>query len=515
MKKLYFEVKLLSDIIINQKAATEGPNATLDYIPGSNFLGIVAGELYSRPDKDNLKKDILEIIHSGNVHFGDAHLGHNNSRCNKVPAAMFYPKLKKATETLYISHLIPDDKETKKKMSQEQLKQCRSGFYDFTDNYEAVKTDLSFAIKSAHDKETRTSKKSQLFGYQSINSDQVLYFEVECDEKYEDLIKKALTNGNKRVGRSRSSQYGLVKITCLDKPYKEVPSVSKKGQVTVYADSRLVFIDNNTGLPTFRPTPEQLGLTGGKIVWEKSQIRTFQYAPWNFQRQCFDTDRCGMEKGSVIVVEGVEDCPSESTYVGSYKNEGFGRVIYNPSFLEGDPKTGMALKTLKEPNQVIDDKEPEIKLYTSDSPLMIYLKERHFDEADEQFIYEEVNEWVDKNANLFVGKSAFASQWGTIRTIATQYNTTEEIINQLFKKVKVKVVTKRKPDGSFKEETETKPDAYLTHGVASEKWGRDRLNAFRDFCSYMEESVNDKFFRMAIINLAAEMAKRCRKEDSK
>jgi hypothetical protein len=42
---------LLSDIIINQKAATEGPNKTLDFIPGSNFLGIVAADYDGFGDK--------------------------------------------------------------------------------------------------------------------------------------------------------------------------------------------------------------------------------------------------------------------------------------------------------------------------------------------------------------------------------------------------------------------------------------------------------------------------------
>jgi hypothetical protein len=46
--------------------------------------------------------------------------------------------------------------------------------------------------------------------------------------------------GIKRVGRSRTAQYGLVEITEFD--YKEVESdVASDGYVTVYADSRLIF----------------------------------------------------------------------------------------------------------------------------------------------------------------------------------------------------------------------------------------------------------------------------------
>lgn len=48
MTTLQFKCTLLSDVILNQKAATEGPNQTLDFIPGSNFLGIVASKLYPK-----------------------------------------------------------------------------------------------------------------------------------------------------------------------------------------------------------------------------------------------------------------------------------------------------------------------------------------------------------------------------------------------------------------------------------------------------------------------------------
>ena len=70
---------------------------------------------------------------------------------------------------------------------------------------------------------------------------------------------------------------------------------------TVYADGRLIFLDKKQDF--FRPDAEDFGFKTGKIDWEYSQIRTFQYAPWNFKRQA-DTDRCGIEKGSVFVSKG-------------------------------------------------------------------------------------------------------------------------------------------------------------------------------------------------------------------
>lgn len=530
MTRLYFKVKLISDVILNQKAASEGPNATLDFIPGANFMGIVAGKFYKEieekkangiySDDDYTKKKAfaLEIFHSGKVRFGDAHLGiegdeekgTRNIRGCKVPAALFYPKLKKPSEKLYVSHLIPDDENTKNIIRGEQLKQCRSGFYYFTqDKYQEIKSNVAFAIKSAHDRKNRTSKDSQMYGYQSLCAGAVMYFCVETEDKYDKLITSYLTTGSARIGRSRSAQYGLVEIKRVD-GYEQICSNQKNGTITVYADSRLIFIDDETGMPTFAPTAKAFGLTTGRINWGKSQIRTFKYSPWNFKRQAFDTDRCGFEKGSVFVIDAVEDCPQDSLYVGFYKNEGFGRVIFNPSFLEGDLGTGCAKCLFDESEEPPKGQIVVEEIYNDDSALVKFLKQAYFDEQDEQTVYRLVNNWVRTNAKKFK-KEVFASQWGTIRQIATQFKTAKEIRRELFDKVVS--VTKPNRFGEMKKDTENK--AYLTHGVAKDKWKGERLDSFRNFCNDTLADMNDKYFRFAIINLAAEMAKRCKKEESK
>lgn len=515
--KIHFEVNLLSDIILNQKSASEGPNTTLDFIPGSNFMGIVAGALYKELEQLDLngsdkceieaKKQIIQkIIHSGEVRFGDAHVGRNKTRGYKVPASMFYPKLKSPEQVLFINHCIPLDDNTQNKVKELQLKQCRNGFFVYDeDKFIKLATSTDFAIKSAYDRSQRRASDSQMYGYQSINTPYSMYFEVECDQAYATIIRNAL-EGEKRVGRSRASQYGLVSIKAMSAHYKECSSLSKSGIIAIYAESRLCFIDKSTGMPTFRPTIEQLGINTGRIRWDMSQIRTVQYSPWNFHRQCFDTDRCCIEKGSVIIVEGVEDCPKTSAYIGVYNNEGLGKIVYNPDFLEADTTSGMALHTLSE------DKEPPMaeKSQATNSPdiLIAYLEGQKTKEDNLFFVYEQVAEWIDKNKGLFLSKKkeTFASQWGAIRSIATLYKTADEINNQLFYKTKIK----SRYDLNNEKQEKIVPNAYLTHGVAKEKWGRERLNAFKHFCTEELESLNDEFFRFAVINLAAEMAKRCR-----
>lgn len=489
MKLLKYKVELLTDIILNQKAATEGANTTLDFIPGGCFLGVVARKIY----KENCKEDNLTIFHSGKVRFGDAHPAHGDVRTLRVPAMMMHPKLN--NDTYYISAKLPEDEKYRKELRELQLKQCRTGFYDFSQNpAPEVKTDTSFAIKSAYDRQHRTSLKNAMYGYESLRKGLTLFFEVEVDdESLATIINDAIV-GTKHIGRSRSAQYGLVKIQRHD-DFKSINKTMpiKDDTLYIYADGRLIFLDDN-GLPTFRPTAKDLGIENGEIDWKTSQVRTFQYAPWNGQRQCFDTDRCGIEKGSVFVVKcngGLTSVPSPQ-YIGSYRNEGFGKVLYNPAFLTPDEndQLGKAVYQLKKAEK---EKEQETNTDATKSPLLNYLRLEQKEANITSNIYDEVEKWVAKNSGLFISKD-FASQWGTIRALASIRKTEKTVWNMLFEK----------------------EDGYLEHGIAKDKWDEGgRKKKLQEFINGLPENMDNEDVRLAVVNLAAEMAKRCRKKEEK
>lgn len=501
MKTLKFKCKLLSDVILNQKAASEGANNTLDFIPGSNFLGIVAAKYADFGDA------AMEVFHSGKVRFGDAHpvcKGHDVMRTLRVPASMYYPKPEKASEVCYIHHEYSRDKD-KDGGNPQQLKQCRQGFYAFEkDAGHEAETSKNFALKSAYDSENRRSMNSQMFGYEALDKDAEFYFSVEVDsDELADKIRAALL-GERNIGRSRTAQYGAVEIENCD--FKETQSRPKKanGYVTVYADGRLIFIDDN-GEPTFRPTAKELGLDSGEIDWNRSQVRTFQYAPWNGKRKTRDADRCGIEKGSVFVVKDCKNQDFESKYVGVYRNEGFGRVIYNPEFLDtaDNASNGQAKFKLKDgEKEATGIKKPTLipADKVNKSPLLNYINRAIRDKGEDEYIREKVNKFVDDNAGRFSGE-CFASQWGTIRTIAMQYKKSKEIKDKLFAQCDDK-----------------KKCGYLTHGVAKEQWDkRDRRTLLQKFVEDVEKEAYKKNYgditAKALINLASEMAKICKKQE--
>jgi len=488
MKIRQYRCTLLADVILNVKAATEGNNSTLDFIPGNNFLGIVAKQ-YPKFSKE----EQMEIFHSGKVRFGDAHpvvYQHEDIRSVRTPFSLFHPKMKNATDECYVHHYYHEDKEHPL-----QLKQCRTGFYAF-DEQKGFPAEVkrSFAIKSAYDRERRRAKDEDMYGYESLDAGLSFLFEVECEsDDVAEKISKYLV-GTHRIGRSRSAQYGLVEIETASfrHPKGSTAPISIDGQsyVVVYAESRLIFLDDN-GICTFQPTPEQLGISdeNAEIDWAKSQVRTFQYAPWNSTRKCRDTDRCGVEKGSVFVVKVSSALPTESQCIGSYKNEGFGKVIYNPEFLQVETgKNGVPRFKLQKPKEINNEKTAVI---SSEKPLLKFLRTRRDTEIADSEIMQRVNDFVEKNKKTFT-EDKFASQWGNIRSIAMRETNSGELSVALF------------GENIFKpEEKKDETDGYLTHGTAKDKWSeRGRLKLLRQFAEN-----NKQHLRKAIVNLASEMAK--------
>ena len=512
MKELQFRCTLLSDVIVNVTAATTGVQSSLDFLPGNLFLGIVARNY------DQFGNEQMNVFHNGHVRFGDAHpcpTAQSGQRSLQIPASMYYPKLESASEACYIHHHYRRDKDHEGENGRpQQLKQCRSGFYTFAGGkgHPAV-VEKSFAIKSAYDRVQRRSKDEQMFGYEAIVSGQTFLFSVEVDnELLAADIEKALV-GIRHIGRSKTAQYGQVRIERTT--FSHAASTNKtftigdRHYATVYADGRLVFIDQETGQTKLRPEASDLGLEGD-IDWQLSQVRTFQYAPWNNKRQCRDTERCGIEKGSVVVVRLSGDMTTTptSSYVGSYNNEGFGRVIYNPDFLLYEEGTnGKAVCQICKKTVAVQEK-PHTPV--ADTPLLNFVLQRKRQREKEAAIYEMVNDFVSRQAKRFRGK-IFASQWGAIRSIAMRCSDGTQLWKELFDK-QVKYRHHASPDDPI-EEDRYKQMAYLEHGVAAKKWDERNGQRKEELKKFIWQARHDKEYgdiaREAVVNLAAEMAKKC------
>ena len=401
MKKLAFQVTFLSDVVLPASSNTEGNVVYLDFIPGSNFLGMAAkhyGEFTNS----------FDLFHSGKVRFGDAHLLVNNTVTYKMPLSYFHEKLDDST--LYNHHLIEDFTSFK------QLKQKRVGY--ITSDNDLVYIDHNYTQKSAYDKEHRRSKEGSMFGYQALQAGTKWYFTIRYSEdtSSEDiaLLKKYLV-GTQRLGKSKSAQYGLVEITAVE-PIKEQDINDKSADMALlYLRSRVALLDEN-GFVTLDPRYLAKDL---KIDYGKTQIKTTSFTPYNGAMQTKSYEKVCLEKGSVIVVENLTSSQKEEIErgVGAYLSEGFGEVLINPSFLQ---KTRFSLKKITRENVQSQEKEPV-------TDLAKFLKQKKQKRDEKLKILQEVDAFIAKHGSLY--RNIKPSQWGKIRSICTagELNFKEEI----------------------------------------------------------------------------------------
>ena len=393
MKALRFQVEFLSDIVLPSSSNTEGNIGNLDFIPGSNFLGMVAKE-YGK------FSDSFAVFHSGAVRFGDATLLHEGKPTYKMPLSFFHEKLDDSE--IFNHHLIGNFKQFT------QLKQKRNGF--ITQDLQEVSIKHNYAQKSAYDKEHRRSKDSSMYGYNAMPKGLVWQFVVLCDEVNNDDIRRIKNNlvGKKRLGKSKSSQYGQVLISTIETVFDEVESFETKEQTVLYVKSRLALVDTD-GNATYNLNCLVEGLADENIVWEKSQLRTSSYTPYNGAMQTKSYERMVINAGSVIVLKNVDDALIDKIKegVGVYLSEGFGEVLVNPIFLQ-DEKFSF--------NKVEKDEQNREALEISDNAVK-FLKARQNSKEKQLDMANRVEEFMREHKRLY--KNIKNSQWGTIRSICT------------------------------------------------------------------------------------------------
>lgn len=476
MKRYQYTCKLLSDVVISSVAATEGFTPSLDYIPGAKFLGIAAGKLY-----DEQSTATLDLFHNGKVRFGDAYPQIAGQAGLPVPFSWFFEKGKGLTEPpVYLHHQLQESDFQQLTETGKQLKQARKGYFNLGGQYMAIEQD--FAIRSAYNRQELRANDGQMFGYFSLPQGTLWTFTVEDDTaQYADEIKAVLV-GKKRIGRSRSAEYGLVDIQ-FDRVLEIESKIIPASNLTlIYALSNLCFYDS-FGRPTLRPTPAQLGVPGGMIIWEKSQIRSRLYQTWNRHRHNRDADRMIIEKGSVFAIQ--HDQPLDTGIftdgIGSHRAEGFGQVLINPDFLLSTNIESNLVLTKTDQQERVKTTPEASKTSAQDRLVLKYLNQQKERKSSAFDLDKRINEFVREKGAIFQGISP--SQWGTIRAYAKHTMNWEDLEKLLF----------------------NKDFGALHRGVSESDWRhKDRRGILHNFLTKVPKAD-----RVAVtLKLAAEMAKR-------
>jgi len=342
MRQQALKFTLIEDVVVNERAATEGGHAGLDYLPGMLLLGAAAARLYaglSRPDA-------YRLFHAGQVRFGDALPLADDRPCWPMPLCWHEQKGVSA---------VSDGRLDADKVRNLQFggfpdgiqpKQLRAG-YVRTDGYR-LSVRQALRMKTAIDPQTGRVAEAQLFGYEAIAAGQAFVARIQGDDDLPDALWDALIAalseaGELLLGRSRSAEYGRVRVAIWNDTATLEPAEAKAGpprQLTLWCLSDLALLDD-WGQPTLAPTPAALGLTRGAIDWEHSFLRFRRYAIWNAYRDGYDLERQVVQRGSVITLTLKEQDPPWTAGeraqftggVGMHREAGLGWVCLDAQLL--------------------------------------------------------------------------------------------------------------------------------------------------------------------------------------
>ncbi len=429
MKELVFQVEFLSDIVLPASSNTQGNINQLDFIPGSNFLGMVAREYKEFENSFN-------IFHSGKVRFGDATLLYDNKQTYKIPLSYFHKKL---DDSIIYNH----HHNLKKLKELGQLKQLQNGY--ITKDKEVYTVKYNYSQKSAYDKEKRRSKDSSMYGYHALQSGTIWQFNLNYHDISEADANRIKSNliGKKRLGKSKSSQYGQIEIT-LDGTNEDIQDTVLKNEIILYVNSRLSLHDENAN-PTLNPRHLIYGLKDENITWNKCQIKTSSFTPYNGVRQTKDYERVVINKGSIIVIQNItqEQLDEIKQGVGANLSEGFGKILINPIFLHDENFS------LIESVANIEKHKAKEKITQKFTDITVqFLANRHNELIEKLDLATEVQKFIDNNKEIYPKK--MNSQWGTIRSLCM---------------------------GNTEENIKEKVEEYISTGIAKDRWeGKKKSN---------------------------------------
>lgn len=495
-----YKCKLLSELVLNASLATEGNMESLDYISGSNFLGIIANQVY-----ENHKDKALDILHSDKVSFGDGIISKKDKQFYPVPFCFLQDKLNGdfAKDPIYLDYNVDHLKGIEKNGRKLQLKQKRQGYISADGDY-LSEVPKNFSLKSAYNREERRSAEGKMFGMEAIQAGEEFLFSIYYkDESLIEIVEKYLL-GHKRIGKSKTAEFGQVDISLNEPQKNEIISEPFGDYTIVYAASNHCFFDEHTGQPTFYPTKEQLGIESGEIDWSKSQIRTFSYSPWNRKRNASSMQRHCIAKGSVFYIKHGKTEKSKNI-VGDFTNEGLGRVIYNPSFLKprADDCKILDLKFIQI-NKIEEEKNSrpieylKVKEDNLTTGLAKFLLNKAQDEENELQLAKEINDYLNNNKNSDLVTKITSSQWGNIRAEATEYLQKGKTFDEFLFKLGLA--------------SEKNSKGILTHGKMSERLWNDKRR--RELKNIFESIQTTKKLEFAA-KFSAEMAKEAIKNQNK
>ncbi|HIE02317.1 MAG TPA: hypothetical protein EYP59_18885 [Thiotrichaceae bacterium] len=452
-----FKVTLLEDVVTSKRAANEGGHESLDYLPGITFLGAVAAHLYPKLSD----ADAYTLFHSGKVRFGDAlPLSESGQLSYPMPLCWYKDKREEWGPKMgLLNYQHEEYEEYDESIQEEQVRGNYLSFqYDSKNDDRFTKIVPKLRMKTAINPNTGTAKDEQLFGYTSLPVGQQFVFNLESDFADDDDRGKALfkqvvetlQQADLKLGRSRSAEYGAVKIELLPEPKNERPAIQEFSQaITLWLLSDAALQDEQGQPILFQPTAKSVGLpTHFVFDPSKSFLGSRRYAPFNAYRQRRELERTVLSMGSVLhfICQDEEQTVDAETLqhiqtegIGLYRQAGLGRVWINPPIL-----------TAENPRNYFSQissrlrKKPKVLQAPEEDLIYRYLAKRTQQFSDSDSIEDRLKKWEKERVELYQSARSLSytpigvcpgptpTQWGQVMEIAKTASTVDELTSKLF-----------------------------------------------------------------------------------
>ena len=264
MHQLRYNITSLSPLLISARYGEMNTLRTLQYIPGTSVLGMIAAKFIKQKKINgnaHLNNDFYSYFLKGDVRFGNAYIVLKNQDGKDfvyfpIPASIQQEKRGKQICDLLLADEEPEV-QTKTipgfcKMEEEDIWLTE------------VKTGLNF--HHSRDRKTGTPKTGQIFNYESIAEGQVFEGVITGSSSGLELLADSCgTSWIGYIGRSKNAQYGMVSFEVLDKtPVLVSNGTQNKVEVTLTFLSDAIFYNEN-GFATIDKNVLQENYFGVKI----------------------------------------------------------------------------------------------------------------------------------------------------------------------------------------------------------------------------------------------------------
>lgn len=331
--KVELDLELLTDACLSASNHSLGEPETHQYIPGRTLWGALANLAYRSPAFN--EQEVFRIFQQGAVHVSDALPIRSSHRSYPVPLAWHEPK---NTPGQKIRNFAL---ETVRTQCSKEQHQGKKGGWVSAERRE-VKVEMDFSLRTSIDPSGK-ARQGLLFGLPVLRAGTKFHATLSGSQADLEKVLSLVRNQELRVGRSKNSELGLVRVSPSKQPIIRLQHGSGSAtSVSILCVSRCIFRDRQSGAPTLRPSAVAFGLPED---WEfdgaSSFVRTTGVVHFNAKRGRPETERFAIERGSVMTFRGrTVDLGTVANFVengvGEHRGQGYGEVLIAPVWLTED-----------------------------------------------------------------------------------------------------------------------------------------------------------------------------------